>query len=331
MTRIRNLIRLGLSTGLLLLSVFSPTALAAQPIRVGNLAYGTLGWELATIQDSGLDKANGIEIHSHPLASPQAGTVALLAGDVDLIVSDWIWVSRQRESGADFSFAPYSSNHGVLLVPPGSPIGGVADLAGKRLGVAGGGLDKNWLLLQTLAKEKHGLDLEKASTVVFGAPPLLKEQLRQGKLDALMDYWHYAAELEAMGYRALFTGQDLMKQLGVNATVPSLGYVFRAAWAERNRSSLDGLLTAAGEAKRLLCESDDSWEKVKPLTREEDPSVRANLRKGYCAGRVQRWGKDEQQAAEEVYRLLKKTGGAEATGEAGGLAPGTFWPHAATH
>ncbi|WP_054774205.1 ABC transporter substrate-binding protein [Methylogaea oryzae] len=152
--------------------------------------------------------------------------MALLSNSVDLIVSDWIWVSRQRENGADFSFAPYSASHGVLIVPPASPIKDLSDLAGKRLGVAGGGLDKNWLLLRALYQEKYGQDLEKAATVVFGAPPLLNEQLQQGKLDALLDYWHYAAKLEGKGYRPLLNGQDLMHQLGIKAVLPSLGTCF---------------------------------------------------------------------------------------------------------
>lgn len=314
---------------LLLLLAASTTVHAAEKLRIGALAFGTLNWELATIQDTGLDKANGIELDTQTLAGPQAGSVALLAGGVDLIVSDWIWVSRQREAGADFSFAPYSTGHGVLIAPPGSSIGGLADLAGKRLGVAGGGLDKNWLLLHALYKEKHGRDLEKAATVVFGAPPLLNEQLQQGKLDVLLDYWHYAAKLEAKGYRPLLTGQDLMQQLGVKAVVPSLGYVFREDWGNRHRAALDGFFAATREAKRLLCESDAAWDKVKPLTQEEDPAALASLRRSYCAGRVQRWGEEEQLAAGALYRLLKQTGGAEAAGQSDTLAPGTFWPHAA--
>lgn len=311
---------------LLLLLTAVTTAQAAEPVRIGTLAFGTLNWELATIRDTKLDQANGIELQPQTLASPQAGAVALLADAVDLIIGDWIWVSRQRENRADFTFVPYSTSHGVLMTPPGSAINSVADLAGKRLGVAGGGLDKNWLLLRALARDRHGLDLAKDATVAFGAPPLLNEQLQQGKLDALLDYWHFAAKLEAKGYRPLLTGQDLMRQLGVKTSVPSLGYVFKERWGKQHRAALDGFLAAAHEAKRLLCEADAAWDKVKPLTQEEDPAVLSSLRRGYCAGRVQRWGDAEQQAADDLYRILKQTGGAEATGDAASLAPGTFWP-----
>lgn len=316
--------------GLLLLPFMATQATeAARPetVRIGALAFGTLNWELATIQAAGLDKANGITLQTQTLAAPQAGSVALLSDGVDVILGDWVWVSRQRENGADFSFIPYSTSHGVLLVPAGSSIRSIADLAGKRLGVAGGALDKNWLLLSALAQQKYGLDLAKSSTVAFGAPPLLNEQLQQGKLDALLDYWHYAAKLESHGFRPLLNGQDLIRQLGMTADVASLGYVFKDGWANQHRAALDGFLSASREAKRMLCEVDAAWQKVQPLTQEHDPAVLSRLRQRYCAGRIQQWGSAEQQAADALYAILKQAGGAEAAGRAEHLAPGVFWPH----
>lgn len=310
-----------------LASAAAPPAQAAEPVRIGALAFGTLSWELDTIRQAGLDQAHGIRLQTQTLASPQAGQIALLSNSVDLVVGDWIWVSRQRENGADFTFIPYSTSHGALVTPAKSAIQGVADLAGKRLGVAGGGLDKNWLLLRALAKKQYGLDLAQAANVVFGAPPLLNEQLQQGKLDAVLDYWHYAAKLEAKGYRQALSGQDILRQLGAGAPIPSLGYVFREGWAQQHPAALDGFLAASQAAKRLLCESDEAWGRIVPLTQEKDPAILANLRWHYCAGRVRQWGAAEQQASAAVYRWLKQTGGEEAAGKSDELAPGTFWPH----
>ncbi len=53
-------------------------------------------------------------------------------------------------------FLPYSSTEGALMVPGDSPVRSVADLAGKRLGVAGGPLDKNWLLLRARPARRTG-------------------------------------------------------------------------------------------------------------------------------------------------------------------------------
>ena len=90
------------------------------------------------------------------LASPEAGKIALRAGNADIIVSDWLWVSRERGLGAKLTFYPYSSALGAVMVPASSPIRTLADLKGRKLAVAGGPIDKSWLLLQaSLKQERH--------------------------------------------------------------------------------------------------------------------------------------------------------------------------------
>ena len=90
------------------------------------------------------------------LASPEAGKIALRAGNADIVVSDWLWVSRERALGAKLTFYPYSSALGAVMVPASSPIQTLADLKGRKLAVAGGPIDKNWLLLQAwLKQERH--------------------------------------------------------------------------------------------------------------------------------------------------------------------------------
>ena len=56
----------------------------------------------------------------------------------DVIVSDWLWVSRERGLGAKLTFYPYSSALGAVMVPNSSTIRTLADLKGRKLAVAGG-------------------------------------------------------------------------------------------------------------------------------------------------------------------------------------------------
>ncbi|MGX2039501.1 ABC transporter substrate-binding protein [Methylocaldum sp. MU1018] len=298
---------------------------ADRKIRIGMLAFGTLNWELAVIQDEKLDQAQGITVETTPLAGSEAGKIALRGGSVDLIVSDWIWVANQRGQGTDITFLPYSTNHGALIVPADSPIRGIADLEGKRLGIAGGGLDKNWLLLRALAQKEHGLDLDRSTDKVFGAPPLLNRQLQQGQLDAVLNYWNFAAKLEAQGYRRLLDGRGILQGLGINADVPSLGYVFREGWARSHETALLGFLKAADAAQKSICESDAVWRKVVPLTQETDERVQNNLRRHYCDGRVKSWGEAEKKAAAEIYALLHRSSAGQLTGKSGKLPEGVFW------
>src|SRR6516225_713268 len=75
------------------------TRCGAETIRVAAQKTGTFAWELAVIRAHGLDKEANLSIQPLELASPEAGKIALRAGNVDIIVSDWIWVSRERSGG----------------------------------------------------------------------------------------------------------------------------------------------------------------------------------------------------------------------------------------
>lgn len=296
-------------------------ALAGSPsVRLGVLAYGTLRWESTTIQAEGLDRKHGFELETRLLASPQAGRIAFLGREVDLFVSDWIWAASQRLQGRKIQAAPYHLNHGALLVREG--ISELSELEGKRLGVAGGALDKNWLLLQALYRKRFGKPL--TAEVVFGAPPLLSQLFRSGRLDALLTYWHHAAELEAQGYRKLLTGRELLLGLGIRGELPALGYLFWEEWASDHPELVRGFLEAAYEAKQKLCREEKSWARIRPLLGTEDPEVEAALRKGYCEGIPSRWGEEELQAARALYRLLYQL--EPKVAQSPSLPEGTFYP-----
>jgi NitT/TauT family transport system substrate-binding protein len=158
-----------------------PSTLAATKIKIGALKFGSFSWLLDTIQHNGFDKAEGIDLDVRPLASTEATRVGLLSRSLDLIVTDWLWVSRERSSGADVTFSPFSSELGALMVPPNSAIKSLNDLKGKQLGVAGGPLDKSWLMLIAYTFRVAFFDLSTATTPVFGAPPLLRRRRSAAK------------------------------------------------------------------------------------------------------------------------------------------------------
>ena len=133
---------------------------AADRIRIAAQKTGTLAWELDIIRAHGLDKAANLDIQVVELATTEAGKIALRSGSADLIVSDWLWVARERSLGDKLVFYPYTSTLGAVMVPGNSTIGDLADLKGKKLAVAGGPLDKSWLMLQAVARRGGGGDAE---------------------------------------------------------------------------------------------------------------------------------------------------------------------------
>lgn len=305
----------------LLLLPMSVFALEPVPLRIGAQAAGTLEWELSIMA---LDASDDFKLQVQDMATPEAGKIALQSGAVDMIVADWIWVSKLRASGADLSFYPYSNASGALLVRNDSPINTITDLRGKRLGIAGGELDKNWLLLQTLAQQSQ-FDINTAVEKTFAAPPLLSEQLKQGRIDAVLTYWNFAAKLEPEGFRQLIDGKDIIRALGVAEAVPSLGYVFKQRFANDHKQAMSRFFEASQKAKNLLCTSDAAWQKIIPLTKTDNVIVQQTLRQRYCEGIVRHWGKAQQQSAEQIYTLLRSSSHTQLTGNVEHIQAGTFW------
>src|SRR5712692_700086 len=235
---------------------------AAETVRVAVQKTGTFAWELAVIRAHGLDKKANLAIEVSELASPEAGKIALRGGGADIIVSDWLWVSRERGLGAKLTFYPYSSALGAVMVPNSSSIRTLADLKGRKLAVAGGPNDKNWLLLRASMKQ-DGIDLKSESTIVYGAPSLLAAKALGGEMDATVNYWNFCAALEAKGFRRLAGVEDLLPKLGAKGRTAMIGYVFDEEWGSANRDTVASFIAVTREAKEILSSSDAEWEKIR--------------------------------------------------------------------
>jgi NitT/TauT family transport system substrate-binding protein len=295
-------------------------------VRVGALKFGTVNWELSIIKSHKLDKREGITLEVVPLASKNASNVALLGGAADIIVSDWIWVSRLRAEGRPYVFVPYSLLAGKLIVPEDSKLNSIAGLKGESLGIAGGPLDKNWLLLRAYTKKTIGIDLAELVEAKFVAPPLLNELFLRGELSAGLTFWHYAAILEASGMKAFVSIPDILPELGVSHAVPLLGWVFSEETVKYKRQEILAFLRASYAAKQILAESDAAWESLRTIMKVNSEEEFVALRQEYRNGIPTRFGVDEIRAAEQVFSILADIGGEDLTGSTNHLSAGTFWP-----
>lgn len=308
-----------------ILALLISTPAFAGTVKVGVLKFGTVSWELDTIVRHGLDTAEGVDVEVVELATNNAISVALQAGAVDVIVTDWLWVTRQRAAGTDYTFAPYSTSVGALVVPADSPIDSLDDLAGKRLGIAGGPVDKSWLVFRALATQRSGVDLDASVDKVFGAPPLLNEQIELGEIDAVINNWNFVAKLEAKGFRRLIGAEEAARELGLTTDVPLLGYVFAESWAAAHRDDVLALMRASRAAKQLLLQSESAWDELRPVMRAEDEATFEALRDGFRQGVPTRWGDAERADAERLFAIMAELGGEELVGSSDAVQPGTFW------
>jgi NitT/TauT family transport system substrate-binding protein len=297
---------------------------AADTIRLAVQKTGTFSWELAAIREHGLDKAANLSLEVTELASTEAGKIAMRAGNADIILSDWLWVSRERALGAKLTFYPYSSALGAVMVPASSPIKTLTDLRGRKLAVAGGPIDKSWLLLQARMKQ-DGIDLKSEATIVYGAPPLLAAKALDGEMDASLNFWNFCAQLEAKGFRRLAGIEDILPKLGAKGPVAAVGYVFDEGWAASHRNVVARFITMTRKAKELLTTSDQLWDKIAPLTGTTDPALLRAYRNRYRDGIPRRSIDDEEADARILYRVLAEIGGRDLVGPAPELDPGTFY------
>jgi NitT/TauT family transport system substrate-binding protein len=299
---------------------------AEEVVRVGVLKFGTVNWELDTIAKNGFDKKNGVSMEVSYFAGEDASNVAFQAGEVDIIVTDWLEVARLRSENQDVTFAPYSSSTGAIMVKADSPIQSLADIKGKKLAVAGGALDKSWLLLQGLAA-KQGFDIAKENETVYGAPPLLAEKLRSGEFDAALNYWHFNARLEADGFRRIVGADDASKELGASGPVSTLGYAFHDAWADKHKAMIVGFLKASRDAKAQLKSSDAEWDRLHAdgVIKDEGAAL-LKLRDRYRDGIPARSAHEEEADAAKLFEVLVGLGGEKLVGSAKKLPAGTYWP-----
>jgi NitT/TauT family transport system substrate-binding protein len=300
------------------------TCYGAETVRVAVQKSGTFAWELAVIRAHGLDKKANLSVQVLELASPEAGKIALRAGSADIIVSDWLWVSRERGLGAKLTFYPYSSALGAVMVPATSPIRKLADLRGRKLAVAGGPIDKSWLLLQVWSKQ-GGIDLKSESTIAYGAPPLLTAKTLSGEMDATLNYWNFCAVLEAKGFRRLAGIEDVVLKLGATGRTAMIGYVFDENWAGANQDVTARFIAMTRAAKEILATSDAEWEKIAALTGAADAATLRAYRDRYREGIPRRPIADEEADARVLYRVLARIGGRELVGPATELDSGTFY------
>jgi NitT/TauT family transport system substrate-binding protein len=282
-------------------------------LRIGVQKTGTFAWQLDVIARHGLARENRLDLDIQEFASPEASKLALNSATVDVAVVDWLWVARERALGRPLKFYPYSTAVGAIMVKANSPIRELADIKGRSLAVAGGALDKSWLIVRAAA-QRRGIDLARETRLMFGAPPLLYEKLRQGEAETGLNFWNFCARLESQGYRRLYDVRDAEAELGLTQPIAVIGYVFSERLIAAHPETIDRFLAAARKADQILLQSDAEWEALRPLMAVEDQATFEAYRTIGRSTVPRRSIDDEEADARKLFRTLARIGGAELVG-----------------
>ncbi len=310
------------------MAAIGPGRAMAQPNKVlnaGAVQFGTVHWLFDVIAGMKLDAAEGFTLSQRKLASNSAADIALLGQQADIAVTDWFWVMRQRSLGGEYLFMPYSSALGSVIVPEASPIRSLPDLRGKEIGVAGGPIDKSWILLRAYGIGHGAGDLAATATPVFGAPPLLNEQAALGRIDALLNFWPFAVRLEAQGWRRLIAVSEMIRSFGIASDLPLVGFVFAETLARDEPGLMQGFARAFLRAQRILLESDGEWERIRPLMKASSDEEFRLLRDRYREGVLRSWNEGDREDARKLFGIVREIGGDAVTGAGVQFDPKVFW------
>lgn len=312
--------------GAFALCVFAAAPIAAETpvMRIATQASGTVAWELDTITHYGLDAANGVALDVRDVAGKSGAGVALQAGEADAIVSDWLWVARQRVAGEDLVFIPYSKAVGALMVRADSPVQRLSDLDGRKVGIAGGPVDKSWLILRAYAQQAEGFDLKAATEQVFGAPPLIFKAALSGEVDGAINFWHFGAKMQAAGMRPVITVSEAAAALGLDPETPLLGYVVRGDFLRAHPDAVAGFAAASRAAKERLASDPEAWVRLRDRMNAKDDAQFEALKAGWIEG-IPAPGPVSREAAASMLRLMADLGGSDLMGEVKELPDGVFY------
>ena len=188
--------------------------------------------------------------------------------------------------------------------------------------IAGGPLDKGWLLLQAYATQTPRHRPRRDAEPVFGAPPLLTEKLeerRARRRAQLLAFRRPAGGRRATGR---WSASARSQELGRAGQRAAAGLRLRGALRQRPAPEPGaGVRRASRDAKQLLMTSDAEWHALMPLTKaENDAELEAFMRR-YREGIVEHWGEAAAGRGRQALRGPGRARRREAGGPGQGAGP----------
>lgn len=306
---------------------YAQTSSELPVLKVGVLKFGTINWQMDVIKHHKLDILNGFKLEVRPFASKNASAVALQSGAVDIIMTDLFWVSRQRSQGKPYVLMPTVKATGGVYTATKNTLASLFDGQQRSIGVAGGSVDKNWLLLQAYAKQQ-GFELSKHLKAKFAAPPLLNRFMLAGELDASINFWHYNARLDAAGMHVVLPVTTMLSTLGITTDIPLLGWVFEEQFATESAKLLKSFIHASFAAKRQLSEDPSEWDRIAHLTKAENNTVFHTLQSHYPNTLLTTFTQSEVKATQQLFEVYQGLGGHELLGQDTSFDPNIYWSEA---
>ncbi len=293
---------------------------SALPAEAGTLKLAHSTWvgygPFYIARDKGFFKEEGVDVELSIMEDTPLKMGAFMAGQLDMVAStaDEFPIYLKDGKSIRYVLAVDNSKGGDGIVS-NKEINSVADLKGKKIGVAGTAIDKSWILLRAYTRKTLGKDITEIAEPVFGAAPLITEEFKAGRLDACLNFWTYAARLAGAGARQLIGMVDVLKALEVSPAPPLVGFIWSEKAAKDKGIPVDALLAAAHDANDVLAKSEPAWERLKPLVKPASDEEFASIKAYFRSGITSPWTAEQTAAAEKLTKLLIELGDTELVGD----------------
>lgn len=284
---------------------------------------GSPRYVLYTIKKYGFDHDAGFHLDVQLVADDieddlETVEAKLQHGEADLIDIDYVSTARERANGAPIvGIYPYGRTVGGLVVPTDSPIEGIADLSGHRIGVVRR-LDKNWILTRAACREYHDYDPDdEAEVVEAGSKSGLTAMLEGGEVDAALQFWQLIPAIVDGGkYREVLPMSELVQRLSeTDEKVPVSTFLTTESYLDANPDAVEGFRAAYRQAVDRLLEDDDLWRELgEEMMDGATESVVTAVRDGWREMVVPDWNDETVRGMHRLFEHLHDVAGTDVLG-----------------
>lgn len=222
---------------------------------------------LQIAQDQGLFKAEGLNVKVEIVANSNAVTAPLLAGTLDFTSENWVGMYVQELTNPKLGLKVIADNFqatdniAAIVVPKGSKITSVKQLAGKSIALPGKGASIGPLSVDVLLNS-YGVKATATNsqyTTVVEPFPNMPAALAEGKVDAAWVTEPFVTVAEEAGAHVLaYTYSGALKNFPIGP------WATTNAFAEKNPTAVKEFTAAITKAEQMAA-SDPA------LVRKEEP------------------------------------------------------------
>jgi len=224
---------------------------APEPVDGG---YVKLAWASTELMDrQRLLREEGVQARFRVVATPNDIVTGFARGDIQFAPQSVGIAGNMLQRGIELKIVSAGLGvYGQVVVPRGSPIRDLRDLAGKRIASSTG--TSTHAFMVALIERAEGIDLaEQAEIVNAATPPDLANLLESGEVDASIAWTPLADRLTASGrYRVVATQQGLWEEaLGRKDEMIHIVYIAQPGLLERDPQFAAKLTRAQQKVARL--------------------------------------------------------------------------------